>query len=259
MCTVTFIARERGYLLGMNRDEKLSRIEGLAPVRMTIEGHEVLRPSEPGGGTWIALNDSGACLALINWYSISRAVHANPISRGEVVRILATAGSPDVASARLHQMPLSRFKPFRLVGIFPGTLDLVEWRWDLRRLLQTKHAWWTQQWVSSGFDEPMAQRERGRTFQSALQQRSVGRLEWLRRLHRSHHPEAGPLSTCMHRADAATVSYTEVTVSKCQATMRYRAGQPCVGSEGVHILSMGVRRKASAGVVRSPAKGFGVV
>ena len=31
----------------------------------------------------------------------------------------------------------------------------------------------------------------------------------------------------MHRANAATVSYTEVTVSSRQATMRYHAGAPC--------------------------------
>ena len=31
----------------------------------------------------------------------------------------------------------------------------------------------------------------------------------------------------MHRADAATVSYTEVTVSSRLATMRYHGGTPC--------------------------------
>src|SRR5689334_4291843 len=33
MCTVTFIARQRGYCLGMNRDEKLARPIGLPPER----------------------------------------------------------------------------------------------------------------------------------------------------------------------------------------------------------------------------------
>ena len=31
----------------------------------------------------------------------------------------------------------------------------------------------------------------------------------------------------MHREDAATVSYTEVTVSRHMATMRYTPGAPC--------------------------------
>ena len=59
MCTVTFIARKHGYALGMNRDEQLSRVPGLPPSEKTINGCRVLAPSEPGGGTWIALNERG--------------------------------------------------------------------------------------------------------------------------------------------------------------------------------------------------------
>ena len=92
------------------------------------------------------------------------------------------------------------------------------------------HFWESQQWISSGFDESTAQRVRSKTFQRAEKQHSVGSLDWLRRLHRSHSPQASPFSTCMHRADAATVSYTEVTVSSRQATMRYHAGTPCQSS-----------------------------
>jgi hypothetical protein len=68
---------------------------------------------------------------------------------------------------------------------------------------------------------------RGRTFQQALHHASAGRLDWLRRLHCSHSPRIGPFSTCMHRADAATVSYTEITVSPRDAVMHYYAGSPC--------------------------------
>ena len=69
-----------------------------------------------------------------------------------------------------------------------------------RRLnLAPKCAWQSQQWISSGFDEPAAQRARGQTFQQSLEQKSLGSLSWLRQLHRSHGPGKGPLSTCMHR------------------------------------------------------------
>jgi hypothetical protein len=89
------------------------------------------------------------------------------------------------------------------------------------------HRWDLGIWISSGFDEPGARRERGRIFRQALRQRSAGTLEWMRRLHHSHIPEAGPYSICMHRADAATVSYTEVLVSARRGRMRYQAGAPC--------------------------------
>src|ERR1043166_6394293 len=41
MCTVSFIAREDGYLLGMNRDEKLTRPAGQPPQRHHVRGQKV--------------------------------------------------------------------------------------------------------------------------------------------------------------------------------------------------------------------------
>ena len=227
MCTVTFIARQRGYCLGMNRDEKLTRPTGLPPKKKKVNGRAVISPSEPGGGTWIAVNDHGATLALINRYSITARVVGKADSRGKVINSMSAAISPDVADAVLHELPLNRINPFRLIGIYPATVEIVEWRWNLKQLVRLNHRWKSQQWISSGFDEPTAQRVRGKTFQQAGWQHSAGSLDWLRRLHRSHSPHASPFSTCMHRADAATVSYTEVTVSSRQAAMRYHAGAPC--------------------------------
>ena len=98
MCTVTFIARQKGYCLGMNRDEKLTRPTGLPPKKKKINGRAVISPSEPGCGTWIAVNDHGATLALINWYSITARVGGKAISRGEVVNSASAAISPDFAA-----------------------------------------------------------------------------------------------------------------------------------------------------------------
>lgn len=227
MCTVTFIARKRGYSLGMNRDEKLTRRTGLPPKKRDVNGCVVLCPSEPGGGTWIALNESGACIALINWYSISQRVDRNLVSRGEVVNSVSAIVSPDLTDGVLKKLPLNQINPFRLIGIFPVAREIVEWRWDLKQLVRKNHPWKTKQWISSGFDEPAAQRIRGKTFQQTLRQSSAGSLDWLRRLHRSHSPQTGPFSTCMHRADAATVSYTEVSVSPRKSVMRHQSGAPC--------------------------------
>ena len=67
----------------------------------------------------------------------------------------------------------------------------------------------------------------GATFHFATKQKSFGTLDWLRRLHRSHAPACGPFSTCMHRTDAATVSYAEISVSIGLATMRHSPGSLC--------------------------------
>src|SRR5262249_23130580 len=125
------------------------------------------------------------------------------------------------------KLPLRCVNPFRLVGVFPGSQEIIEWRWDLKRLTCKRHKWRSQQWISSGFDELQARRERSRTFRQKLQQRSAGTLGWLRRLHRSHAPHPGPFSTCMHRADAATVSYSEIVASDQKLEMHYFVGPPC--------------------------------
>jgi len=215
----------------MNRDEKLTRPTGLPPKEKRVNGRGVISPSEAGGGTWIAVNDHGATLALINWYSITARVDGKGVSRGEVVNSASAAISPDSADGALHGLPLNRINPFRLIGVFPTTTEIVEWRWNLNQLVRKRHRWKSQQWISSGFDEPAAQRVRGRTFRQAQKQESAGTLDWLRRLHRSHVPETGPLSTCMHRVDAATVSYTEISVSAPVAALRYHAGAPCQHSK----------------------------
>src|SRR5262245_14657258 len=119
MCTVTFIARKRGYALGMNRDEKLARAKGLPPRLQRQNGVRVLHPSEPGGGTWIALNEVGVTVALINWYSIPASNNANLVSRGEVVKACSHVTVPTEVDSVLDHLPLSRMNPFRLVGIFP--------------------------------------------------------------------------------------------------------------------------------------------
>ena len=227
MCTVTLIARRNGYALGMNRDEKLSRAAGLPPRLMHLNGRAILAPSEPGGGTWIGVNDAGATLALINWYSIASRVAGQAVSRGEVVKVVLPSDSPALVDAGLKEFPLARVNPFRLIGVFPTCKAVVEWRWNLQQIERRAHRWRTNTWISSGFDEPGAQKMRRQNFGEALRQTSAGSTEWLRRLHRSHSPKRGPYSTCMHRDDAATVSYTEVVVSRHGATMGHTPGAPC--------------------------------
>lgn len=227
MCSVTFWPRRGGYLLAMNRDEMLSRITGLAPERMVIGARTVLHPREPGGGTWISVNDLGVGIALINWYAISAQATPPTVSRGDVVRTIRDCGDMDEAAGRLEQLPLQRMNPFRLMGIFPWESTVGEWRWDLHDLVHVRHDWSPGQWLSSGHDEAGAQRIRSATFNLMRTETDAGSLPWLRRLHASHGPERGPYSTCMHRADAATVSYTEVEVAGPSVVMRHHQGPPC--------------------------------
>ena len=227
MCTVTFIPRKTGYLVGMNRDEKVTRVAGLPPAKRNIGGRIVTYPSEPTGGTWISLNDAGVTFALINWYSVLTKPKGHSVSRGKIIPRICTALDPHAVDLRLAALPLFSISPFRLIGIFKPSMRIKEWRWDLNELSSKDYDWQLQQWISSGFDEPSAQRIRGRTFHEFRSQCSCGTLNWLRRLHSSHSPNCGPFSTCMHRDDAATVSYSEICVGAPKLSFSYSCESPC--------------------------------
>lgn len=227
MCSVTFWPKRGGYLLGMNRDESLMRIAGLPPARFAVGSRTAVHPSEPGGGTWISVNDRGVSVALINWYAITARAPQPAASRGDVVRALRDCGAAEEMASRCEHLPLARMNPFRVIGFFPGEAVVQEWSWDRRELVCRRHDWSPRQWLSSGHDEPAAQRIRSGTFEAVKLEADAGSGPWFRRLHASHEPQRGPFSTCMHRADAATVSYTEVEVTGTKAVMRHCLGPLC--------------------------------
>jgi len=209
----------------MNRDEKRDRFTGLAPAVVEHEGRRAVFPCEPTGRTWISANEAGVCLALINWHRVKREPSSCVRSRGEVIRKLAGISTSDKISTAVKKLPLRNLRPFRLIAVVPFEQLVTEWRWNLERLTARKHAWQMQHWFSSGFNEERAERERERACTAARDRQSLGGL---RRLHRSHRPKRGPFSICMHRDEAATVSYTEVGVSARSVIMRYKDGAPCL-------------------------------
>src|SRR5437016_4696303 len=93
MCTLSFVPTAHGFRFAMNRDEKRSRERALPPSFVRLNGRRAIFPREPGGGTWIAVNDAGICLALINWHGIEREPRGQIVSRGVVVESLASCGS----------------------------------------------------------------------------------------------------------------------------------------------------------------------
>jgi len=228
MCTVSFVPTSRGFYLAMNRDEKRERFAALLPEIVEFESHRSIFPREPTGGTWISVNDGGVCLALINWHRIRRKPKNDILSRGLIVRQLAGEISADQIATSVKRLPLRKLRPFRLIVIAPDQKCITELRWNVQRLTRCDHGWQRQHWFSSGLDEPRAEVERARTCASANTKASGPTLKQLRKLHCSHAPTRGPFSICMHRADAATVSYTEVSVTEKSVSMRYADGPPCI-------------------------------
>jgi transport and Golgi organization protein 2 len=225
MCTLSFIPEGSGYLVGMNRDEQISRPAALPPERLPIAGGFAIYPREESGGTWIAANSLGITLALLNWYSATP-LYPKTRSRGEVIpRLIAAEDSGSVHDA-LTKLELQGTLPFRLIGIFSNERKVAEWRWNQRLLEIQEFPWQRRHWFSSGLSDAEAQATRGSVCSNSS---SNGRpvKEWLRELHRSHENGPGPYSICVHRADVRSLSYSEVAFGDQGVRMEYLPGSPC--------------------------------
>ncbi len=238
MCTLSFVSKADGFLLGMNRDEQRTRARGLPPAVRRCGELAALYPSEPGGGTWIGINEAGVCAALINWYARPQLTSAPAFSRGEIIPRLLSCDSLEEAEKSLLRLPLSRLNPFRLILIGSRDDIIREYRSDGRGAERVEHPCSSAHWFSSGYDEASASRIRGDVCRHAAKVSDAWTLSWLERLHASHDPEAGADSICVHRDDAATVSFTILEVSGVSASMSYHDSSPCESIGGTPHRSL---------------------
>src|SRR5258706_9326042 len=122
MCTLSVITQDNGYLLAMNRDEKITRGAGEGPEIQDLNGTTAVYPSDGAGGTWIAANEYGITLALLNWNDIVLLPlgRSKARSRGEIIPTLASVASLTVLQTEFGALNLEGIRPFRFVGVFPS-------------------------------------------------------------------------------------------------------------------------------------------
>jgi|SRR5271166_1301734 len=228
MCTLSFLPAKDGYAAAMNRDELRMRPPALPPAIYTAGELSLVYPRESAGGTWIGSNSRGTLLALLNWYSMeTEKLGEKSRSRGEIIPIALQESDFRGTERVLRQLDLEGIHPFRLFAFFPAEQEIREWRWDTRQLITHSHAWLRQHWFSSSRSDEHAAADRGAACAQAWRGEPVSPSVWLRELHASHVPGPGPFSVCVHREDAATVSYTEMEWKRGELQMRYLAGNPC--------------------------------
>jgi hypothetical protein len=239
MCTLTLVTQNDGYLLAMNRDEKIARGAGTNPEAHEFKGTRALYPGDGTGGTWIAANEQGNSLALLNWNVPTRSLAAShqPQSRGQLIPALADARSMAELLAALNVLDLERMLPFRLMGVFASEQVVQEWRWNSTNLSYEAHPWEPQHWFSSSLSDEEALRVRGATCRASWDEHDAGSVAWLRRLHASH--ADGPLSVCVHRDGVRTLSYTEIRCTSCEIDVEHIIGSPC---EIKHVHSAAMQR-----------------
>ena len=130
MCTVTWSVDDGGYSLLFNRDEKLSRAVAEPPRIHTRDGVRFGAPTDAdGGGTWIAANEYGVTVCLLNAYPATGIQPgAAAKSRGEIPVGVASSRSLEDVAERINRVELGCFAPFRLLALEPDRgACLFEW------------------------------------------------------------------------------------------------------------------------------------
>jgi hypothetical protein len=232
VCTLSWLPRPAGYTLFFNRDERLTREPGLPPEVRRAGATRFLAPVDGDfGGTWIGLNQHGVATCLLNRYD-DTPYDPGParVSRGLLLAELLQYASPAAVAERLDATDLSPYQPFT-IGVAERGVPLTLLDWNGQAIARSVAQAAGPVRTSSGRDQAAAERIRAVTWESMRAGEPDITEALLLRLHRSHAPQPGPFSVCMHREEAATRSLTIVTVDRHAARMDYFAGPPCVTTD----------------------------
>lgn len=252
MCTVTILPRSTlaAHAVGLdapllrlvcNRDEQRARPAALPPALRWIAGRRVAMPVDPvGGGSWIAVNESGVVCALLNANGNRtgdtqlRAGQPSWLSRGLIIPAVASSDSVSDALERALGLDVASYLPFRLLLLDP--YQLVEC-WPESGQLRYRRSFlgFPAMRTSSGLGDALVLGPRRTLFRRFLS----GARDPLAAQDAFHgHQWSGreDISVLMERADARTVSRSVVCVGTGMASLTYRA----VDEPDEHRLSFGV-------------------
>jgi hypothetical protein len=214
--------------LACNRDEQHTRPAALPPVRRRFGSRWAVYPTDPvGDGTWVAVNDTGLALALLN---------ANPElggqgkrvperSRGAVIPGLLSCANLPEALEKALTFDAGLCAPFRLVLCGQGEVAELRSCGERLRLLRRVALTAPCLFTSSGLGDAIVEGPRRRLFEACFGPAD----DWPERqdaFHRHSWPDRPHLSVCMRRRDARTVSYTVVTFGPETVSLLYHPDAP---------------------------------
>lgn len=250
MCTVSWCHSPHGLDLLFSRDESLERPMAEPPVVDRYEGVSTVMPIDPlGGGTWIAANDRGMAVMILNDYRYtSRVPPGDAQSRGMLVRSLSQMSNAAEVRNYLFRETLKNFPPFLLLAFEPERANPTHWAWDGETLRESTLTGGSCISTSSWLPRLVP------ALRRLLIRRALGHCQpdqafsKLLSLHRNIEPSLPPrLAVAMRREGRETVSLTHLRVGKSEVIMRYWPGHPSESYSNDPFL-------ASIGLDRVPAE-----
>ena len=228
MCTVTWRPVSGGYEVFMNRDELYSRGRALPPAIASRAGTRYIAPTDTdAGGTWIAANEHGITVCLLNYYHAAMPpAPADPRSRGQLVLDAVSLRDATAIRQHLEEIDESIYRPFTML-VFDRDGAIEMHQWDGRVLTTTAGP--AAPITSSGYRFAEAESTRIATYATLVGEHPTH--QDLVDYHRSHVPERGPYSVCVHRSDGGTRAFSNITVSDGDVTFAHKDGPACEDGE----------------------------
>ncbi len=242
MCTVTWLRQANGYELFCNRDERHERAEASPPEVRVADGVRMITPLDPdGGGTWIAVNQHGLSLCLLNGYRASDDLVPAPQfrSRGLLVTELATAASARDVLDDVKDRDLSAYRSFDLLVLGPDAPPrLASWN---RAANAHRDAQARVPLVSCPVRAGEVRQARTETLLRLVQEYQGVDASVLQVFHESQHPDGWIWSVSMHHEIAGTRSLSRVRVTADEVAFTYTPGRP---GETAALPAVTIRRQA---------------
>jgi len=221
MCTVSWFITPKGYELFFNRDESKSRAEARMPEKLTSATVDFLSPTDmQGGGSWVATNQLGITVCLLNLYTeIDLVESEHYYSRGKIIRDIAHLASLDEIYQHVTKFDLSLFRTFRVFAIDSSGKNIVI-AWNGKKLTLEHDT--TAPKSSSSVDTQKV---------VAGRKDSTDRADFFA-YQRSHEPNKN-YSVCVHRELTQTVSLSHIVVDNQNVSFDYYNGSPCESLEPI--------------------------
>jgi hypothetical protein len=223
--------------IAFNRDESRTRAVGLPPRVRQFGSRAAVLPTDPlSGGTWLAVNDAGLALAVLNVNPPDRARGAPepPRSRGAVIPSLLECDSPSAALVACERLNYREFAPFRLVLIGGGLVADV--RWDRRApMAMSRLIGAPLLFTSSGLGDHLVEGARRELFEQLFAAEPRAWEAAQHAFHRHRWPGREHLSVNMSRDTAHTVSHAVIDLGATEAVFVYHAGAPDLPAEDATV------------------------
>lgn len=231
MCTVTLLPIAQGNIdfgvrIGCNRDESTLRPPAIAPTTRAFGKRTAILPIDPeSNGTWIAVNDAGLAMIVLNrnLASLSPCKPAAKRSRGTIIPELLQCGSIGEAIDAIESLCMTDFNPFRLLVVSRTSFVEID---STRPVLSYSPSPLDQPiiFASSSLGDNVVEAPRTELFRRMFPRCTSSNDTALQqdRFHKHQWPNHKHLSVRMARKDALTVSFTAIQIFAEASSMIYR-------------------------------------